>query len=50
MEMPLPTHLDLWSKAPDKVLTQSPYAALLVSMHGHALYARRDGAWRHAPA
>src|SRR3954452_25048588 len=42
MQMPLATHLDLWSKAPDKVLTQSPYAALLVSMHGHALYARRD--------
>jgi hypothetical protein len=42
MDMPLSSHLDLWSKAPDKVLTQSPYAALLVSMHGHALYARRD--------
>src|SRR3954466_2203202 len=42
MEMPLLTHLELWSRAPDKVLTQSPYAALLVSMHGHALYARRD--------
>ena len=42
MEMPLETHLELWSAAPRKVLTQSPYAALLVSMHGHALYARRD--------
>jgi hypothetical protein len=42
MELPLQTHLRLWSKAPDKVLTQSPYAALLVSMHGHALYARPD--------
>ena len=42
MDMPLATHLELWSKAPGKVLTQSPYAALLVSMHGHALYARRD--------
>src|SRR3954466_7381376 len=42
MEMPLLTHLELWSKAPEKVLTQSPYAALLVSMHGHALSARRD--------
>jgi hypothetical protein len=41
MEMPLETHLELWSRAPYKVLTQSPYAALLVSMHGHALYARR---------
>jgi hypothetical protein len=42
MEMPLETHLELWSAAPRKVLSQSPYAALLVSMHGHALYARRD--------
>jgi hypothetical protein len=42
LRMPLATHLDLWSKAPRKVLSQSPYAALLVSMHGHALYARRD--------
>lgn len=42
MEMALDTHLALWSAAPGKVLTQSPYAALLVSMHGHALYASRD--------
>jgi len=42
MDMPLGLHLRLWSAAPRKVLTQSPYAALLVSMHGHALYARRD--------
>src|SRR3954452_24124756 len=42
MEMPLATHLGLWSRAPRKVLTQSPYAALIVSMHGHALYANRD--------
>lgn len=42
MEMPLATHLELWSAAPRKALTQSPYAALLVSMHGAALYARRD--------
>jgi hypothetical protein len=42
LRMPLATHLELWSAAPSKVLTQSPYAALLVSMHGHALYARRD--------
>ena len=44
MRMPLATHLELWSAAPRKVLSQSPYAALLVSMHGHALYARRDSA------
>jgi hypothetical protein len=42
LEMPLETHIGLWSAAPRKVLTQSPYAALLVSMHGHALYARND--------
>jgi hypothetical protein len=42
LQMPLPLHLELWSKAPRKVVSQSPYAALLVSMHGHALYARRD--------
>jgi len=38
MDMPLATHLDLWSRAPRRLLTQSPYAALLCSMHGHALY------------
>jgi hypothetical protein len=42
MQMPLKTHLGLWAAAPKKVLTQSPYAALIVSMHGAALYARRD--------
>jgi hypothetical protein len=42
MRMPRGTHLELWSAAPHKMLTQSPYAALLVSMHGHALYARLD--------
>lgn len=35
-------HIELWSAAPSKLLTQSTYAALLVSMHGTALYARRD--------
>jgi hypothetical protein len=40
VEMPRPLHLELWSRAPSKMLTQSPYAALLISMHGHALYAR----------
>src|SRR5947209_2058622 len=42
MEMPLATHLELWSAAPQRVYTQSRYAALLVSMHGTALYERRD--------
>jgi len=40
-EMELDEHLALWSAAPDKLLTQSAYAALLVSMHGCALYERR---------
>lgn len=42
MEMALADHLGLWSAAPAKLLTQSRYAALLVSLHGHALYERRD--------
>jgi hypothetical protein len=42
MEMPLATHVDLWSAAPSRLLAQSRYAALLVSMHGAALYGRRN--------
>jgi hypothetical protein len=42
MEMPLSEHVGLWSAAPRRLLTQSRYAALLVSMHGARLYARRD--------
>jgi hypothetical protein len=42
MEMPLATHLRLWSAAPGRMLAQSRYAALLVSMHGTALYEMRD--------
>jgi len=42
MDMPLSLHLNLWSAAPRRVLTLSPYAALLTSMHGHALYADRQ--------
>lgn len=42
MEMELADHLGLWSTAPAKLLTQSRYAALLVSLHGSALYERRD--------
>jgi hypothetical protein len=41
MEMDLSTHLRLWSHAPYRVLPQSRYAALLVSMHGTALYEMR---------
>jgi hypothetical protein len=42
MDMPLPQHLGLWSTAPRRLLAQSRYAALLVSMHGARLYRRRD--------
>jgi hypothetical protein len=34
------THLGLWSAAPRQVLSQSRYAALLVSLHGTGLYER----------
>jgi hypothetical protein len=34
------THLALWTAAPAKVMTQSRYAALLVSLHGTGLYER----------
>ena len=42
VEMPVETHVGLWSRAWEVVLPQSRYAALLVSMHGTALYAMRD--------
>ncbi len=42
LEMPLATHLRLWSAAPQRLLTQSRYAALLVSLHGTTLYEMRD--------
>jgi Protein of unknown function (DUF3891) len=42
MEMSLDIHLRLWSHAPHRVLSQSRYAAILVSMHGTALYEMRD--------
>lgn len=41
-ELPLETHLALWTEGPRTVMTQSPHAALLVSMHGAGLYERRD--------
>jgi len=50
-EMPLRTHLELWSTGRRRLLAQSRYAALLVSMHGRRLYARRDlDALPHAEA
>lgn len=42
MEMELDTHVALWTHAPHRVLPQSSYAALLVSMHGTALYEMRN--------
>jgi hypothetical protein len=50
MEMSLDTHLRLWTHAPQRVLPQSRYAALLVSMHGTALYEMRDLAKLDDPA
>ena len=41
-EMPLDVHLNLWSHGPRRLLTQSRYAALLVSMHGTRLYEMRE--------
>ena len=42
MAMDLATHLRLWTEGPELLLGQSRYAGLLASMHGSALYARRD--------
>jgi hypothetical protein len=42
LQMPLDLHLRLWYAAPSLLLTQSRYAALLVSLHGSKLYGRRD--------
>jgi hypothetical protein len=42
LELPVSTHVGLWTAAPAKLLSQCQYAALLVSMHGAALNERRD--------
>jgi hypothetical protein len=42
VEMPVEAHVELWAHAWEVVLPQSRYAALLVSMHGTALYGMRD--------
>jgi hypothetical protein len=42
LELPIETHLELWRTGPRRLLSQSRYAALLVSMHGQRLYERRD--------
>ena len=41
LKLPVTTHIALWTDAPERILSQSPYAALLVSMHGHALFKKR---------
>jgi hypothetical protein len=42
LALPIDIHLRLWTAAPQRMFTQSRYAALLVSLHGTALYERRD--------
>lgn len=42
MSMPLAEHLEIFTRGPRRLLSQSSYAALLVSMHGRRLYERRD--------
>jgi hypothetical protein len=39
---PVSLHLRIWRAAPWRLMRQSRYAALLVSMHGTRLYERRD--------
>jgi Protein of unknown function (DUF3891) len=38
--VPRPYHLAVWRSAPERLLAQSRYAALLVSLHGSGLYER----------
>lgn len=42
LEMAIADHIELWTAAPQRLLRQSRYAALLVSLHGTRLYAHRD--------
>jgi hypothetical protein len=42
MELELDEHLEIWWRAAPLVASQSRYAAVLVSMHGSALYERRN--------
>lgn len=42
MRMPLELHLEMFTDGPRRMLSQSRYAALLVSLHGWRLYERRD--------
>jgi hypothetical protein len=42
VEMDLGVHLGLWHAAPARLLSQSRFAALLLSLHGTKLYSLRD--------
>jgi len=42
LEMPFDIHLELFTSGPRSLVSQSRYAAVLVSMHGWRLYQRRD--------
>lgn len=42
VEMDLGVHLGLWQAAPARLLSQSRFAALAVSLHGSKLYGLRD--------
>jgi hypothetical protein len=42
LQMAIRDHIELWTLAPRRLLRQSRYAALLVSLHGMRLYAHRD--------
>jgi hypothetical protein len=42
LEQPRPVHLAIWRGAARRMLAQSRYAALLVSLHGTSLYERVD--------
>ena len=44
LEYPRAEHVAIWRDAPQRLLAQSRYAALLVSLHGTSLYARVDPA------
>jgi hypothetical protein len=42
MDLELEVHLELWRRGPARLVSQSPYAALLAAIHGRRLYERRD--------
>ena len=48
-EYPRPAHVAIWRGAPRRLLAQSRYAALLVSLHGTALYDRYVDAGEYPP-